>query len=76
MKLVDEIYELEGTRFASGNRICIGDGDGILIRRKAGFVEINFSIGWGDCPSGCIRREGWVFKIRNNKVSLMKRYES
>lgn len=76
IKLIDELYELEGTRFVSSNEGCIGDGDNISVRRKPGYVEIDFSHGWGDCSSGCIRRKGWVFSVRNNRVKLVKRYKS
>ncbi|MGB0431406.1 MAG: hypothetical protein ACPGLV_13100 [Bacteroidia bacterium] len=76
IKLIDDLYEIEGIEFASGSGICIGDGDNISVRRKPGHVEIDFSIGWGDCPSGCLRRKGWIFKIKNNQVTLKKRYEN
>ena len=35
-------------------------------------ILLDFSIGWGDCPAGCIYRRHWVFGVDNNcSVSLI-----
>jgi hypothetical protein len=40
----------------------IGGGDDIEARAMDGYVELDFSVGYGDCPSGCIYRHYWMFR--------------
>jgi hypothetical protein len=40
-----------------------GDGDRIVLDSIASNTQIDFSIGRGDCPSGCTYRRHWVFDI-------------
>ncbi|MFY0671837.1 MAG: hypothetical protein JXQ87_00450 [Bacteroidia bacterium] len=75
IKTIDDFATVEGVEYCSGNEGCF-DGDDIEVKIKAGKMEIDFSHGWGDCPSGCIRRIGWIFSVRNNQVKLLKRYEN
>ncbi len=45
----------------------VGDGDYITIDTVVNnYTIINFNHGWGDCPSGCICRANWKFKVYNN----------
>jgi hypothetical protein len=44
---------------------AMGDGNTIVLERKAQSLLLDFSIGWGDCPSGCINRKHWRFEISN-----------
>jgi len=37
-------------------------------------IIITYSIGWGDCPAGCIYRHYWMFEIEKNLVILLKEY--
>ncbi|UTW60817.1 T9SS type A sorting domain-containing protein [bacterium SCSIO 12741] len=40
-----------------------GDGYSIQSSINSDHVELIYSIGWGDCPSGCINRRFWKFKV-------------
>lgn len=75
IKTIDDFTTVEEIEFGAGNDACF-DGDDIEVKRKPGYVEIDFSHGWGDCSSGCIRGKGWVFGVRNNRVKLVKGYKS
>lgn len=38
-------------------------------------IELTYSYGWGDCPSGCINRHYWVFNIYDDaKVEFVRSY--
>ncbi len=43
-----------------------GDGDDIIAR----LPTYEFIRGFGDCPSGCIFREGWTFSVEQGAVTL------
>lgn len=40
-----------------------GDGNNITSTINTDHVELIYSIGWGDCPSGCISRRFFKFKV-------------
>jgi len=40
-----------------------GTGDNITATINPDYVELNYSIGWEDCLSGCIRHRHWVFWV-------------
>jgi hypothetical protein len=42
---------------------AIGDGNTIELNRDGQVFKLDFSIGWGDCPSGCLYRKHWVFVV-------------
>lgn len=43
---------------------CIGDGSQIeIIYFNPDFIQLIYSYGWGDCPSGCINRHYWELGI-------------
>ena len=49
--------------------VVIGDGPTVRVvpeESLSGFqgVRVEFSVGWGDCPSGCIYRHFWLFEYR------------
>lgn len=61
----------------------VGDGDDITDTIYADHIELIYSIGWGDCPAGCIFRRYWKFNVYwdcsvtyqgsyGNKLSLMQ----
>lgn len=57
------------------NAYGIGDGNRITMIRNENEIELDFSFGEGDCPSGCIYRRHWVFKVdKNCNASFIKRY--
>ncbi len=41
----------------------MGDGNNITAEIFDNYVELNYSYGFGDCPSGCIGRHFWKFRI-------------
>lgn len=53
---------------------CIGDGMNIKLLRTANSATIIFSIGWGDCPAGCIHHRYWEFNVTNNFASFVREY--
>jgi len=40
-----------------------GDGNNISDSIYSNYVELNYSLGWGDCPSGCTARRTWKFHV-------------
>ncbi|MCU0453003.1 MAG: hypothetical protein MUE68_05050 [Bacteroidetes bacterium] len=43
-----------------------GDGNDISAEAETDAWKITFSLGWGDCPSGCIYRHFWRFRVRSD----------
>ena len=41
----------------------IGGGADITLDTVAGGVTLTYSIGWGDCPAGCIYERRWTFLV-------------
>ncbi len=44
----------------------VGDGNNITAAIFPNYVELTYSIGWEDCPSGCIKHHYWVFRVNYN----------
>ena len=53
----------------------IGDGNTITMTRFQDSAKVIFSIGDGDCPSGCIYHKYWEFQVSDNKAIFIKTYE-
>jgi hypothetical protein len=49
--------------FYSDPNICFGDGNNITDSIYSNYVELIYSLGWGDCPSGCTERRFWKFHV-------------
>jgi hypothetical protein len=49
--------------FGSGLNALVLDGGDITCNINSDHVELTYSIGWGDCMSGCIYERFWVFKV-------------
>jgi len=47
-----------------------GDGNRISGSIHQDHVELIYSIGWGDCPAGCINRRFWKFKVYHADCSV------
>ena len=48
---------------------CIGDGSQIeIIDYTSDFIHFIFSYGWGDCPSGCIKRHYWEIGVHGSGI--------
>jgi hypothetical protein len=54
---------------------CVGDGNTITMTRSKNSAQVIFSIGDGDCPSGCMYHKYWEFQVSNNKAKFIKSYE-
>lgn len=60
------VVDIESSGFA-------GDGDSIGFNPSSRIYT--FSHGWGDCPSGCISRQFWVFSVSSTgQVTLLREY--
>ena len=53
---------INGVVFAEPNGSCC-DGNDIKAEPKSTYWQFEYSIGYGDCPSGCISRRFWTFHI-------------
>jgi hypothetical protein len=49
--------------YESEPNFAFGDGNNISDSIYSDHVELIFSLGWGDCPSGCTARRFWKFNI-------------
>ena len=63
--LADEFDKVDDVIAADANG-GIGDGNDIEAKVKDGSWELEYSLGWGDCPSGCTLRHYWRFQIKVN----------
>ena len=43
---------------------AIGDGNNITLDTVAGGVTLTYTVGWGDCPAGCISHRSWTFLVK------------
>lgn len=62
----EELETLDYIEIAAMGGGAAGDGNNILLQRTGSGIIYDFSIGWGDCPSGCISRRHWIFEVNNN----------
>jgi len=75
----DSIYNLDpiskkltlipGVSFADDVAGCL-DGDYFTFSSVPAYDEITYSHGWMDCPSGCIYRRYWQFRVYPNCTSV------
>lgn len=56
---------ISGVRFAEPNNL-IGDGNDIGGLIDGSRVLLDYSVGYGDCPSGCIARRFYHFAVRDD----------
>lgn len=68
----EKLKELNYISISDSEGVCIGDGDNIQIKRYNDLDKIVFSIGYGDCPSGCINHKSWEYHIVNQKAQLIR----
>ena len=62
---------ITGIRHVEPNWIT-GDGSEISAQDSSGTLVLTYSIGWGDCPAGCINRHYWLFEITESAVTFLK----
>lgn len=61
---------VSGVIYAEPNGMCC-DGNDITAGIGNEHVSYEFSLGWGDCPAGCIARHIWKFSVGyNGKVEF------
>ncbi|MGH7673364.1 MAG: hypothetical protein ACREMC_10750 [Gemmatimonadales bacterium] len=60
--LAPHFDRIEGVRYAEPNQEVGGQPD-IQARLGTGYWRLDYSWGWGDCPSGCISRHHWTFNV-------------
>ena len=53
---------VDGVGYAEPNGMCC-DGSDLTIQAENGHWRLEYSLGWGDCPSGCINRRYWTFSV-------------
>ncbi|RMG66909.1 MAG: hypothetical protein D6715_05855 [Calditrichaeota bacterium] len=65
------LASIPGVVFA-GPDWALGDGANIWLEVQASGLLFRFSVGWGDCPSGCIYRHVWkIFLDSNGRVAYL-----
>ncbi len=57
-----------------GIQDLVGSGNILSSAKKEDVLILTYSIGWGDCPCGCIYRHYWEFAIRGNEVRFVREY--
>lgn len=65
--LAARFEEIEGV-FSAGPGGFDGDGDDITAEANAGAWLLEYSVGFGDCPAGCIGRHFWTFRVHDDGV--------
>jgi hypothetical protein len=74
LPLINEFEKIPSIALAENNGGCF-DGNNIKLERGDVKTTVDFSIGRGDCPAGCIYRKHWVFEVENGVARLVKVYE-
>lgn len=57
--------KINGVIYAEPNGVD-GDGNNITANIETDYVKYEHSVGWGDCPAGCICRHYWIFYVKYN----------
>ena len=75
--LAKELRRLEVIKYVDYyGGIRMGDGSRYDFDFKGDTTICTISIGWGDCPAGCINRRFWEFTIFNDYVTHSRTYGS
>jgi hypothetical protein len=66
--------KVSGVIYAEPNGMG-GDGNNITASIQPEFLRYVFSVGYGDCPAGCIARHFWEFQVRyDGEVTFVRSY--
>ncbi len=65
LALADRFLGIDGVEAAAPNQFA-GAGNDIRIQVQATSVRLTYSVGFGDCPSGCISRHNWHFDVHSD----------
>ena len=60
--LADTIDMMDSINFAE-RKSHIGAGNQIIYQKDGNDRYYTFSLGWGDCPSGCVFNHYWQFQV-------------
>ena len=60
--LARRFSDVGGVRYAESNGVG-GDGDDIRATVVSSGIRLDYSVGFGDCPAGCIDRHTWSFLV-------------
>lgn len=69
--LIDKFSKTGEFRYVEPE-VLVGGGSYILLIDENKYKLYKFSLGWGDCPSGCIHYHHWIIKVDNQKISLFE----
>ena len=65
LELLSQIYEQQPQVTRVWTNWLIGGGNSISVNNDV----YTFTVGWGDCPSGCISHQSWKFRVENGRVT-------
>jgi hypothetical protein len=63
--LAAQFARVAGVRYAEPNGY-MGDGNDIRVSIVNGRWHLAYSVGFGDCPAGCIGRRTWTFSVNSS----------
>ncbi len=74
LALASHFEPLEGVAYAEPNSY-FGGGTEIRASIESEYVKYIFEFGWGDCPSGCIYKHYWIYRVYyNGEVEFIEEY--
>jgi hypothetical protein len=71
--LIQKLENTEEFRYVEPDAV-IGGGNKISMDFMNNYKIYKYSLGWGDCPSGCIYHHYWKIKIDNDKIFLLEEF--
>lgn len=74
-QLSTEFSAIAGVLQAEPNYL-VGDGDRIEVEYVGTDLLLKISKGYGDCPSGCINRDTWTFRVEEDCTVWYEAFES
>lgn len=75
LPITESLSQIPGITWAYCGGACGGDGNTITIDKQNNKAFITFSIGRGDCMSGCIYHRYWQFVVENNIAKFVKSWD-
>lgn len=60
--ICEELEKFDFIHIAEQGGGAVGGGNDLNIEINGNDILLDFSIGWGDCPSGCIYEKHWIYK--------------
>lgn len=72
IKVCADFEKIEGITTCEGDNAFAGDGYNISLVRDEHYTDLVFSHGSGDCPSGCINRQYWIYRFSGKKMRFVR----